>query len=102
MFLMVQVMETWILVDKECLGRYFGQGFLDHHLPSRPNLEEEPKRGVHEKLAAATKQARTKGTYGKGSHSFELIGLIDPGKLESLPHANQFLNVLKTRVKRQG
>ncbi len=38
-FLMVQVMETWFLADRDLLRRYFGSALRENHLRQWPNLE---------------------------------------------------------------
>ena len=45
-FLMVQVMETWFLADREALRSYFGAGFGGNALRAWPNLEDVPKSTV--------------------------------------------------------
>lgn len=41
--LMVQVMETWLVADRDALAKYYGQGFQRKALPNRQNLEKEKK-----------------------------------------------------------
>ena len=45
-FLMVQVMETWFLADREALRRYFGTRFRENALPQWPRLEDVSKARV--------------------------------------------------------
>jgi len=97
-FLMVQVMETWLLADRGAWERYFGKGFNAAALPSRAHLEDEPKKDVYDKIATATRGAKTKGVYGKGSHSFDLLALVDPDKIATLPHAKNFFDTLDRRL----
>lgn len=99
-FLMVQVMETWLIADRETVADYSGQGFRSNSLPRATNLEEVTKERIFEAIASATRQCRAKGPYGKGAHSFELIGLVDPGKIESLPHGREFFDSLRRRLGR--
>ena len=54
-FLMVQVMETWLLADRQALRRYFGPQFAESRLPLWPELEGAPKDAVVE----ARNQSRT-------------------------------------------
>ena len=80
--LMVQTMETWIVADPEALRRYYGQGFNAGALPTRPNLEEEPKASVENSLAGAT--ARTqKGRYHKIRHASALLGSMDAERVKA-------------------
>ncbi|MBL8956547.1 MAG: DUF4276 family protein [Myxococcaceae bacterium] len=79
--LMVQCMESWLLADRDCLSAYFGQGFNLGALPARADVELVPKQDVFSGLAAATRHSRTKGEYAKASHSFALLGEVDPHRL---------------------
>lgn len=80
-FLMVQLMEAWFLADKDGLAEYFGQGFNGNALAKNRNIEEIPKQQVSEGLKNATPLSG-KGKYKKSSHSYEILGLIDPRKVE--------------------
>lgn len=93
-FLMVQFMETWFLADRDALRRYFGGGLREKHLPAWPQLEAVSKPQVLEALRGAT--AACERHYAKGRVSFELLGAIDPGKVEAAcPHARALLGRLK-------
>jgi len=74
--LMVQCMESWLLADRQALGRFFGNGFRDKALPGNPNVEEVPKQDLFAGLAAASKKSKT-GAYRKGAHSFQLLASLD-------------------------
>jgi hypothetical protein len=93
--LMVQCMESWFLADPETLARYFGQGFQLSALPKNPNIEDIAKAAVFRALEAATRQAKTKGAYSKGGHSFTILALIDPNKVRrASPHAERLAVML--------
>ncbi len=93
-FLMVQIMETWFLVDREALRSYFGTGFGENALKTWPNLEDVPKSVVLEELRHATASCRPR--YTKGKVSFELLAQIDPARVEAAcPHARALLNELR-------
>lgn len=93
--LMVQLMESWLLADKETLETFFGAGFRPNALPGRTNIEEIPKQDVMRGLEASSRDSR-KGAYHKGRHSFELLGSIDPEKLaEASPWARRFLEHMR-------
>ncbi len=51
---MVQVMETWLVADRNTLRRYFGAQFRENTLRQWPDLENVPKHGVLDALARAT------------------------------------------------
>ena len=78
--LMVQCMEAWIVADPGAVAVYYGQGFSPTVLPARPNLEEEPKPDVKDKLARATRGTQ-KGEYGKIKHASQLLQRIDPTRV---------------------
>lgn len=78
--LMVRCMEAWIVADPDALAAYYGQGFAPNILPARPNLEDEPKPDVYDKLARATRDTK-KGEYGKIKHASQLLQRIDPAKV---------------------
>lgn len=93
--LMIQVMESWFLADKPALESYYGQGFQKSALPANPDIERIPEADVATSLDRATRASR-KGSYNKGSHSFEILGKIDPSTIESAaPSAKRLLDVLR-------
>ena len=93
-FLMVQVMETWFLADRDALRRYFGAEFRENAIRQWPELEVVPKATVLGALERATAACR-KG-YAKGKVSFELLARIDPARVEAAcPHARALLDRLR-------
>ena len=93
-FLMVQVMETWFLADREALRSYFGARLRENALKAWPNLEEVPKSTVLEALERAT--ASCGKSYSKGKVSFELLARVDPARVEvACPHARALLDGLR-------
>ena len=94
MFLMVQVMETWLLADRVTLAEYFGAPFRENAIPQWPSLEDVPKRDVLQALARAT--AACTRPYAKGTVSFEMLAMIDPALVEAAcPHATELLGSLR-------
>ena len=80
--LMVQVMESWFLADRETLMTFFGQGFRETAMPAKGSLIEGiAKTRVYEALANATRNCKVMAPYGKGEHSFKLLASIDPAKV---------------------
>ncbi len=93
--LMVQIMESWFLADRATLARYFGKGFREGALPKRKDIESIPKADVLKGLEGATRQTKTKGRYSKGSHSFQILALIDPTLVrKESSHAERLLIAL--------
>ena len=92
--LMVQVMESWFLADQAALELFYGQGFRSQALPANPNIEQVPKQDVLDRLAQATRDTG-KGSYKKGSLSFEILEKLDPSKVRNAsPYADRFLSAL--------
>ena len=96
--LMVQCMESWFLADRESLADFFGQGFSDNVFPGERNIERIPKQKVFDALTAATRGAKSKGVYGKGKHSFDLLAKIDANKVPAASeYAKHFVDTLLTK-----
>lgn len=93
--LMVQCMEAWLLTDADVLSEHFGSGFRKSALPTNQNIEQVAKDDLLAQLAAATRPAKA-GRYHKGRHSFALLALIDPARVEEAsPHAHRFLRAMR-------
>ena len=96
--LMAQCMEAWLVVDRDALEVYFGQGFKRTKLRKNPEVEKVDKGDIMSKLKSATKESE-KGEYHKTRHGFALIGKIDPSCLEeSAPHAKRFFDILRRKL----
>lgn len=99
--LMVQCMEAWFLADQQALERFFGQGFRRNALPNRTDVETIPKRDIFAVIESATCACVTKDPYRKGTHSFEVLALLDPEKVAGAsPYARRLFETLK--LKTQG
>lgn len=93
--LMVQVMESWFLADKEALSDFYGHSFRRKALPQRHDIENVSKQDVFTGLKKATK-GTGKRRYNKGSHSFAILAKIDPEKVMDVsPHAKRLVTTLK-------
>ena len=93
-FLMVQVMETWFLADRDLLRQYFGAALREQHLRQWPALEALTKDTVLNTLVQAT--AGCTRSYSKGRVSYELLAKLNPGDVEAkCPHAKALLDRLK-------
>ena len=93
--LMIQVMESWFLADREALAKFYRQGFRPNALPGNPgDVERIPKKDVEDGLDRAT-QATAKGSYDKGRHSFEILASLDPAKVTAASsHARKLVQTL--------
>ena len=78
--LMVQVMESWFLADREALQTHYGQGFRAPSLPQNPNIEDISKDDVLAGLNRATRDTG-KGAYNKSSDSFAILEKLYPAKV---------------------
>jgi hypothetical protein len=98
--LMVQVMESWFLADRDALKAFFGQGFQEKALPAaNRSMESVAKDNVYDALKRATQQCKTKAEYGKGEHSFKLLARIEPAKvIAASPWAKRFIDILKRKM----
>ena len=98
--LMVQCMESWFLTDRDTLSVFFGQGFNPGALPYPSRSVEQISKGeVFAGLAAATRGCKTKASYRKGDHSFDLLARIDPAKVTAgSAWAARFTQALKERM----
>lgn len=94
--LMVPCMEAWFLTQPEVLEAFFRKGFHAQHLPKGP-VEAQPKQNIYDALKRASEDS-DKGLYGKGAHSFTLLGQLDPAKVAAAsPWAKRFLDELVKR-----
>ena len=93
-YLMVQVMETWFLADRDALRRFFGPSLNGNHFGQWPDLEKVHKDTVINALERATSNCQK--PYSKSKISFELLGQIDPNAVAAAcPHADRLLNYLR-------
>lgn len=96
--LMVQVMESWFLADKEALADYYGQRFHANVIPKYQNVETVLKQDVLDKLEQATRRTQ-KGSYRKGPHSFMILAKIDPSKVtQASRYAERFVEQLEKQT----
>jgi hypothetical protein len=95
-FLMVQVMESWFIADREALRLFFGAHFREDVIPSWPRLEEAPKPDVYEALTRSTAACGPR-KYAKGRLSFRLLSMVSPARVEvASPHARALFECLRT------
>lgn len=93
-YLMVQVMETWFLADRDALRRFFGAGLRENAFRAWPQLEEVAKDMALDALAQATVNCRQR--YRKGRVSCDLLRTIDPIRVAAAcPHAKALLDYLR-------
>lgn len=96
--LMVQCMEAWLVADPAALAKFYGQGFREDVLPARPNLEEEPKKDLYDKLERAT-AATQKRAYAKIRHARHLLGRVNSERVaDRCPHFSTFIDWLTKTI----
>jgi hypothetical protein len=99
--LMVQVMESWFLADREALAAYYRQGFRAGSLPSAP-IESIPKADVLRKLKAATRNTQ-KGKYHKTGHAPELLAKLSAEKVRAAsPWCNRLFETIENAIEAAG
>lgn len=97
--LMIQCMKSWLASDPEALAGYYLQGFQANILPTRPNLEDESKGSISDKLRKATKNSQ-KGEYSKTNHAHKLLGLITLSKVAArCPRFATFTHWLDAQIR---
>jgi hypothetical protein len=98
--LMTQLMESWFLADSRVLQEFFGQSFKEKKLPAiASGIENISKDAVYSALHEATSDCTKKGKYGKGAHSFKILGILSPEKVVKVsPWAKRFLEELKKKM----
>jgi len=106
-FWMVEMMESWFLADRDAIKSYYNDphpdpGFRESALPAKPQVEEIPKRVVHDGLKDATRDTR-KGAYHKTKHAPGILQRIDPDKLKArAPQFQRLCEVLGGLLANEG
>lgn len=94
--LMTTCMETWILADRAALKKHYGHKLQENALPPLIDLERRNRKEVHDKLTQATRDCSN--AYAKGKRSFEVVGILNPTALSSLPAFARMASVLKAKL----
>lgn len=90
--LMAVCMETWLVADRAALKAVFGPKVDLRRLPAPGiSLEGVEKSRIQDALAKAAAPTPAE-TYGKGSHSFKVLALVEPASLRVLSWAARFLD----------
>ncbi len=94
-FLMVQLMETWFLADRQLLRDFFGAALREKPLRKWPDLEKVDQDKVLMALDQAT--AGCSKTYSKGKVSYQLLARLKPKRVEEMcSHARALLERLRS------
>jgi len=94
--LMTTCMETWIVADRAALKEHYGHKLLENALPPLIDLEKRNRKEVHDKLTQATRNCTN--AYAKGKRSFEVVGVLNPTALLSLPAFARMARVLEDKL----
>ncbi|MET0400136.1 MAG: DUF4276 family protein [Longimicrobiaceae bacterium] len=96
--MMIQMMESWFLADREALQQYYGAGFKIGALPNNPHVEQIPKQDVQRSLRQATRET-TKREYHKTRHGPDLLERISPSKVrDAAPACERLFITLKRSI----
>jgi Domain of unknown function (DUF4276) len=93
---MTTCMETWIVADRAALKGHYGHKLQENALPPLNDLEKRNRTEVYDKLAQATRNCSN--AYAKGKRSFEVLGVLNPTALSSLPAFARMARVLKAKL----
>ena len=74
--LMVQLMESWLVADRDALRAFYGPGLNENPLPGLADVELIDKADVLGALEDATRRTQ-KGRYHKIRHGAKLMGRVD-------------------------
>jgi len=95
---MVQIMEAWLIADREKLAAYYGEGFQASALPRAANVEEIPKQTLMAALKRATRKTR-KGQYHKTNHGPAILAELRPEEMSGrAPYCRRLFDVLDTVI----
>jgi hypothetical protein len=96
--LMVQVMETWLLADRDALAKYYKKGFRMSALPDSREPEDIPKAKVLSSLDDATRDTQ-KRRYHKIWHARDLLTQIDTQKVRAAcRHCERLFGMLEQAI----
>jgi len=89
--LMATCMETWIMADHSAIIQFFGPNTIRNSLLPVHELEKRGRHEVQDTLVHATSKCGRHKSYNKGRHSFGILGILSPEKLQTnLPHFHRF------------
>ena len=93
---MTTCMETWIVADRAALQEHYGHKLQENALPPLNDLENRSRHDVQDGLVHATRQCSN--AYAKEKRSFEVLRMLDPSALNSLPSFARTIRVLKQKL----
>ena len=93
---MTTCMETWIVADRATLQEHYGYKLQENALPPLNDMENRYRHDVQDMLAHATRLCSN--AYAKGKRSFEVLGVLNPSVLSSLPSFARTVRILKQKL----
>ncbi len=99
LYLMVQMVEAWLLSDHDALEKYFKGGLNRKNLP-KTNLEQRSKDEVNNALIAATRDSQ-RGAYRHGQ-AHEILEFVKPEYVMTLTHGHRLFDTLAKLIKDNG
>ena len=93
---MTTCMETLIVADRAALQKHYGHKLQENALPPLNDLESRDRHDVHDKLVNATRDCSN--AYAKGTRSFEVLGVLNPSALASLPSFARAVRILNEKL----
>jgi Domain of unknown function (DUF4276) len=98
--LMVQMMEAWLVADRDALSRFYGQGFNASAIPRNPNVEQIGKQDLESALKEATRHT-AKGEYHKIHHGPKILSQLNVARVrQAATHCSRLFMTLADRIDR--
>jgi Domain of unknown function (DUF4276) len=98
--LMAQMMEAWLVADRDALNRFYGQRFNANAIPRNPNVEQIGKQDLESTLKEATRHT-AKGEYHKIHHGPKILSQLDVSMVRNAAtHCNRLFMTLADRINR--
>jgi hypothetical protein len=95
LFLMVQMLETWLVTDPQAFTRVFKRGFDASRLPPLQGLESRSKDFINRAIDAATRDCGRRYTHGQ---SHLVLEFVDPARVRLLTHGARLFDKLAERI----
>jgi hypothetical protein len=96
LYLMVHMVETWLLTDHSALQRFFKRGLNLNVLPTT-NLETRLKDEIDRALERATRGTQ-KGRYQHGQ-AHEIMEFVSPNRVKTLKHGQRLFDSLGSLIR---
>ena len=98
--LMVQTMESWLVIDEQALQTFYRQGFHVKQLPKHNTIEAVSKEDIAAALSRATKDTQA-GVYHKVRHGSKLLGMLDVARVRAAaPHCDRLFRTIEQLINR--